>query len=537
LERRLGKAAKDGSGLPKLTGQIQWDANSPLAGTLVDIAPFGAGDLWTSASAAAPQPKPPKKPPGKKPSPAGTGTLPIGILVTDSKTYNRIKGAKVRLGTVTKRTNESGHAEFDVAEGAYACEVSADGYGGKTETVKARTATDEFEFALDPVSEKQSAAGDDTVQVDIVVVEPDEASQKNNAILGTPIKRATVELVAGAKTYKKGANTTGQVSFRVPPGSDVKCKASAAGYETAEKTFYVPHDGPRSFDIQLKRTPIADPVADQWWETDEGYVPLIVDVREFEGAAKPIQGAIVRIDADPFLTDGEGRVTRDLSVQSTWEYEISAPGYKTEKGTFEITDKRKHLEVFLARTAKTVTTGDMVVVQVVVHNRLGDMLTVKNAVVTVGRVSRKTDSSGMATFSVPPGVHEFAVRMKGYSDETGKFDVPTSKDAITQRIAITPSTKPVENICVRVREAGTHTPVVKAAVRISSQQESTDAQGVARFLEMPLGALDLAVAAAGYKTHSRTFHHNRQFATEFLEIELEPDRATGASPKPMEPRE
>lgn len=50
LERRLDRAPLDEDGLPQVSG-IEWDADSPNAGILDDIAPFGNSDLWRVSSA------------------------------------------------------------------------------------------------------------------------------------------------------------------------------------------------------------------------------------------------------------------------------------------------------------------------------------------------------------------------------------------------------------------------------------------------------------------------------------------------------
>ena len=58
LESLLRGGPMDENGLPALTGSIQWNRGSPAAGTLEDIQPFGAIDLWRAAVAGAPEPAP-----------------------------------------------------------------------------------------------------------------------------------------------------------------------------------------------------------------------------------------------------------------------------------------------------------------------------------------------------------------------------------------------------------------------------------------------------------------------------------------------
>ncbi len=55
LERRIERAPLDEDGLPQVSG-IEWEADSPNAGILDDVAPFGNSDLWR-VSAAGPAPE------------------------------------------------------------------------------------------------------------------------------------------------------------------------------------------------------------------------------------------------------------------------------------------------------------------------------------------------------------------------------------------------------------------------------------------------------------------------------------------------
>jgi hypothetical protein len=88
------------------------------------------------------------------------------------------------------------------------------------------------------------------------------------------------------------------------------------------------------------------------------------------------------------------------------------------------------------------------------------------------------------------------------------------------------------DLLVKVLEAGTRKPIPKAWIRISSEQEMSDSHGEARFLRLPFEPQSVVVGIDGYKPHHGTFHHNREYATKFFEIELEPEtKATSGSAK------
>jgi hypothetical protein len=61
-------------------------------------------------------------------------------------------------------------------------------------------------------------------------------------------------------------------------------------------------------------------------------------------------------------------------------------------------------------------------------------------------------------------------------------------------------------------------------VRISTQQEDTDGNGEARFLNMAFGEYRLGVQAEGHKPYAETIKHNEKAGTKFREIKLEPGK-------------
>ncbi|MFG0326275.1 MAG: hypothetical protein ACF8SC_03280 [Phycisphaerales bacterium JB037] len=72
LDRRLAAADLDEDGLPVLDG-LDWDANSPLAGVLDDVPPFGNRDQWAVAAGQEPRPRPPRP---RRPRPRSTPQRP-----------------------------------------------------------------------------------------------------------------------------------------------------------------------------------------------------------------------------------------------------------------------------------------------------------------------------------------------------------------------------------------------------------------------------------------------------------------------------
>jgi hypothetical protein len=149
---------------------------------------------------------------------------------------------------------------------------------------------------------------------------------------------------------------------------------------------------------------------------------------------------------------------------------------------------------------------------------------IRNARVTLGKIPRTTGADGTVWFSVKPGIWPYSVVADNYVKKVGDIDVPKSKDPVSHVIYIKSTVEPSGDLLVKVLEAGTRKPVPNAEIRVSSEQETSDSHGEARFFRVPFDAQSIGVGGvAGYKLHSSTFHHTREYATKFLEIELEPE--------------
>lgn len=256
------------------------------------------------------------------------------------------------------------------------------------------------------------------------------------------------------------------------------------------------------------------------WDVSEGNVAVEIEV--IDGAAGlPIKGAIVRLsDGKPYATDGDGVAKIELPANFTTKADVSATGYVSASLDIYTINQKVERAVRLVPVASS--TMDLSEVTITVFD-ITEGTPVPGATVKVGNFTKTADDDGTVLLDLVPGEYPFTITATDFVTETGKIDVRAGKKVvINESIGI----KPVgsEDIYVRVLSSRTKKPIADAIVRIASQQENTNNNGEARFLNMAFGEYRLGAQAAGHKSHAETIKHNQQSGTKFREIKLEPGK-------------
>jgi hypothetical protein len=257
------------------------------------------------------------------------------------------------------------------------------------------------------------------------------------------------------------------------------------------------------------------------WQAADGFVAVEVEVLD-SATGLPIKAAIVRLDdGKPYATDADGLAKIELPPQTTKKADISATGYTTFNREIRTFDSRVELEVRLTPVATS--TLDLSEVNIHVTDITEAATPVPGATVKVGNFTKTTDDKGEVSFDLVPGEYAFTVTATDFVTETGKFDVRAGKQVVINEMV---ALKPVgsEDVYFRVISSKTKKPLANAEVRLASQQESTDSNGEARFLNIPFGEYRAGARADGYKVSAETIRHNKDSGTKFREFKLEPDK-------------
>jgi len=257
------------------------------------------------------------------------------------------------------------------------------------------------------------------------------------------------------------------------------------------------------------------------WDASDGNVAVEVEVLD-SATGLPIKGAIVRLsDGKPYATDADGVAKIELPPSTSMKAEISATGYSTINTDVRAFSERSEQEVRLTPVATS--TLDLSEVNVNVFDITEAATPLSGATVKVGNFTKTTDDKGDVSFDLVPGEYAFTVTATDFVTETGKIDVRAGKQVVINEMV---GLKPVgsEDVYFRVISSKTKKPIASAEVRLASQQESTDSNGEARFLNIPFGEYRAGARADGYKVSAETIRHNKDSGTKFREFKLEPDK-------------
>lgn len=370
-------------------------------------------------------------------------------------------------------------------------------------------------FQWDPKFEPPPVPQPDKVVMGITIV---------NMVDGTKVQKARVVVervsgLSGAVERVSGiTDVDGFVNIYVLPGS-YSYSVTARGYHKEEGPLLVPVSKTQEFEeIKVRPTgALGEELKD--WELKDGKAPLVVEVLDAQ-RGRPIAGATVRFeDGYADVTGTDGRLRLNVKAPNSFKIDVSAPGYQNGHDSFTMEERRGKMQTVRLAPIDASKIGK-VSLRVTVSD-VTDKSMVAGARVTVGRIPGVTGADGVVSLEVLPGIHDFSITAKGYVNEKGRWDVPAGKDEQQQVIGLRPEGG--ADIFIRVLSARSKQPIPGAAVRVSSQQESTDSHGEARFLNMPFGEHGLGVQADGYKPHRITIKHARDATAGFTEVELDPN--------------
>lgn len=436
-------------------------------------------------------------------TPPAPAAMSVMVTVTDIETNDAIKGAMVEVGGRSEKTGNTGLASFSLPPGDYEYRVTMDRYR--------------------PASGPIPVKGDAEVQKQVQLQSLARSIDIDGDVQHARGLHAEFEQETKPAPRAKLARTLLKVA------DDLEKRLSQAHKDSAGVPIL---SGKIQFDPRAKGTlaEIAPFGARDQWQTAGAALSLEVRVYSAPGKEEkqPLKSAIVRLKyeqggEDSTVTDGDGWVGWNVPP-GKYVCEATHPRFGRAEQTVELTGTAKALEFVLWQQPQGVAAlSDDVTLQITVAD-FWYGAPVKDAQVTVGRASKKTNADGRVDFTVRPGTWPYTVTAANYDRQIGQVDVPPSKQPVYQAIALKQSKGALaDDVLVKVVAKGTRKPIANAVVRLSSEQERTDDHGEARFVAVPFGGhVILAGGIEGYGNHSGAIKHVGEYATKFLEIELEP---------------
>lgn len=440
---------------------------------------------------------------GPAPAPTAPATVNVTITVVDTETNAAINGAVVELAGQSVKTTNAGLASFSLPAGDYEYRVSQDGYRAASGPIQVKDADVQQQVQLQSLARGIDIDGDVARAARLHA----KFEKQTNPTEKGKIARELIKLAGELEKRLSQAHrdTSGMPILSGNVQFDPQSKGSLAG---------IPPFNSR----------------DQWAAAVSVLnLEVLVLAPDAKGKNQPLKSAIVR------FKDSQGTEQSEVTGEDGWvafqaaagkyDCEVSYPRYGKLQQTIELLGGGRKLEVVL-RPPPPGPAGapDLVSVGINVSDYAAATVDISNARVTLGKTTKSTDANGIAWFRVKPGVWTYTAVADNYLKETGDIDVPNSKDPVSQVVFLKSTVERSGDLLVKVLEAGTRKPIPGAKIRVSSEQEVSDSHGEARFLRVPFDAQSIIVGGVeGYKYHSSAFHHTREYATKFLEIELEPE--------------
>jgi gliding motility-associated-like protein len=388
-------------------------------------------------------------------------THTVTITVVDEN-GDPIEGATVTINGEEYVTDENGQVTLELPNGEYDYTVTIDGYDDFTGTIT---------VGGEDVDETVTMTTE-THTVTITVVDEN----------GDPIAGATITI--NGETYTTDEN--GQVTLELPNG-EYDYTVTIDGYEDFTGTITV--DGEN-----------VDETITMITETHT----ITITVLDENG--DPIEGAIVTIDGEEYVTDENGQVTLELP-NGEYDYTVTIDGYDDFTGT--ITVGGEDMDETITMTTETHT------ISITVVDENGDPI--EGATVTINGEEYVTDENGQVTLELPNGEYDYTVTIDGYDDFTGTITM--GGEDVDEIVTMTTET---HTITITVLDENDD-PIAGAIVTINGETYTTDENGQVT-VTLPDGTYNYTVVADGYHNNGGTITVNGEDVEETVNMvpETEP---------------
>ncbi len=314
---------------------------------------------------------------------------------------------------------------------------------------------------------------------------------------GTAIPNAQIAVTdGGGNTKSATTNSNGQATITGVAGT-WQYSVSATGYATNAGSWQV------TSSTTSETVTLAQPQA-----------TVTITVKNAAGTAIP--------NAQIAVTDGGGN-TKSATTNSngqatitgitgTWQYSVSATGYATNAGSWQVTSSTTSETVTLAQPQATVT--------ITVKNAAGTAIPNAQIAVTDGGGNTKsatTNSNGQATITGITGTWQYSVSATGYATNAGSWQVTSSTTSETVTLA-----QPQATVTITVKNAaGTAIPNAQIAVTDgggNTKSATTNSNGQATITGIT-GTWQYSVSATGYATNAGSWQVTSSTTSETVTLQ------------------
>ncbi|MDX8354309.1 carboxypeptidase regulatory-like domain-containing protein [Cognatiyoonia sp. IB215182] len=380
--------------------------------------------------------------------PIGLGAL--RVVVTDASTDLALSNASVVVGEIQDQTSELGELNLiGLTAGAVTATASIDGYRSASSGVTVpEGGTGEVLIALEPVTDGQIA---------IVVLDQET---------GAPLSGAVVQIGA----FSAETDADGRVISSDIPAGRVLAGATAVGYRDGTVSGSV--TAGEVVEVTLQLEPITTGT-------------LRVTVTDAETGA-PLPGASVQAGGTRAETDERGIAI--FPDRPAGEIVVQAAHPRYVAGSRDAAIPRADT-ASVALALDPITTG---AVNVTVLDARDDA-PLPDAVVRLGTRRGKAIDAGQFAFAgVPAGQFEATASAPLYKDGIATLLVRRTE---TTDVVIRLDPILTGELQVNVVNAADGEPIAGATIAVGTLQATTDADGVARLIGVPAGAVSIQASA------------------------------------------
>ena len=441
-------------------------------------------------------------------------------VVTDFETGNPINGGKIELLNSSISpvfTNSSGQYVFtSIPENTYQIKASKDGYLSQITTQTLIGESNTLNFSLVPSNAESFETG---IPQGFTFAGGNWTLDSSESYDGTYSLRSADITHSQQTSVQITLNiaTAGEISFARKVSSennydflkfyiDGSEKGSWSGNQDWAEVSFPVTAGSKTFKWEYSKDGSMDNGSDCAW-IDFIIFPQSQQSVTFtvKSGTTPIVGAQVEFNQNTLSTNSSGVATFTGVLRGNAKtYVVSKNGFYNSDGTIDVKYVNVNQNVSLAAINYSVTFS--------VNDGENP---IEGATVSINSQQITTNQEGIATISLPNGNYSFTVSKLGYHDYSSNLVV--NGEDVNQAITLIEETEPLYTVKFEVTSG--ENKVVGAVVEFNGNQEITDSNGEAEFINIPQGTYSYVITAEDYITYNNEIDVN---SDELIEVTLVP---------------
>lgn len=205
-----------------------------------------------------------------------------------------------------------------------------------------------------------------------------------------------------------------------------------------------------------------------------------------DAQANPLANVSIQIEGidTPLVTDAQG-IASLMMMQGEWDYEAALSGYSSNSSTFVLGGAPLTVPVTLYDAIYTLT-----------FHVTDGTLPIAGAAINAGGFQITTNTNGIGTIGILPGIYDYEVTKEGFEPVTGSVTVTDTP--ITEEVVMT-AIIPVYEYTVTFIVTSDNLPIEGAVVTIADTTLLTNAEGIAA-IDLEDGEYPYSVTAEGNNT-------------------------------------